>query len=490
MTNESRLELLRTLRSNAGQAEAGGRVEANFYPIAEHLRALEPDVVLIVGDRGAGKTELVRVAGDADLREAVQRRMPKVRLAKGDTNWLRGYPMDYGPAKAGLEKFILSSSRRTTAQEVWFAYLLRALEAEPEVERFQQLIRGSGAEVDARHADFLAAGNATTAAMDDLDKRLVAEERWVFVMYDELDTLYYSDWSAMGELIRGLIAFWVHHSRRWSRIRPKIFLRTDFYRHHGSDVAGADVAKLAANRVELTWSDKNLYAVLIKHLANLSDEWFDYCTTGQGEKVHYDDDPVLGHVPILVKKDEAKPLIERIVGKYMGPTGRKGEAFTWIIDHLRDGNQKVSPRSLILLFETAAILEAGTMHAKHAQVLSHISLRNALDKVSDAYVTQANDEFRWLPEVKERLKAIAEVPWRSRSILEGALGKRWEAWFEQGPEQRPPAKSAKDLVDLLLELGIVRDRGGDKFDVPDLYLKGLGLKRKGGVARKVVRNNG
>ena len=31
---------------------------------------------------------------------------------------------------------------------------------------------------------------------------------------------------------------------------------------------GADVAKLAANRVELSWNDRNLYGVLIKHIVN------------------------------------------------------------------------------------------------------------------------------------------------------------------------------------------------------------------------------
>lgn len=46
------------------------------------------------------------------------------------------------------------------------------------------------------------------------------------------------------------------YARRWQRIRPKLFLRTDFYQHH-REIAGADVAKLAANRVELAWSDKN-----------------------------------------------------------------------------------------------------------------------------------------------------------------------------------------------------------------------------------------
>lgn len=491
LTSDERLELLQTLRSDSRQAEIGGRIKDNFFPIAEHLRAFEPDVVLIVGDRGAGKTQLVRVAQDPELRKAAKLHAPNVRIPKGRTKWLQGYPMTPGPDKRALEEFVRAAQKHTAVQEFWFAYLMRVLKSEfstEEYEQFDSLLNEPEAEVGRRWADFLRLGTTPTVAIDKLDKQLQQEDRWVFVLYDELDTLYYSDWSVMGQLIRGLIAFWAHHSRRWERIRPKIFLRTDFYRHHGSDVAGADIAKLAASRIELSWSDKNLYAMLIKHLVNLNEPWFDYCAAAKTEKMRYQEDPILGRIPSFVKKDDAKPLIERIVGKYMGQTKGKGDPFTWILDHLRDGNQKVSPRSLILLFEHAAVIEAGTMHATHTHVISHISLRNALDKVSDAYVTQAFDEFKWLPRVKECLESADQVPWESRQKLEIAFRQHWFDWENEDAEVRPPAARPKELVDLLLELGIVRNRTGEKFDVPDLYLKGLGLKRKGGVARRVRRS--
>ncbi|MDI1482641.1 hypothetical protein [Polyangium sp. y55x31] len=493
MTNEDRQELLRALRSDAGQAEgAKGRTEYNFYPITEHLRALEPEVVLIVGDRGAGKSQLVAVARDPDLREAALRRAPSVQFARGEAAWIKGYPMEYGPSPFGLQNFVLSHRDhiKAAAQEFWFTYLFRVLRGllpEDTAVRFARLLDEPGAEVEERFADRLRAGDSLLVALDNLDKKLTSEDRWVFVMYDELDTLYYSDWWAMGALIRGLIGFWASHGRRWSRIRPKIFLRTDFYRHHGSDVAGAEIAKLAATRVELSWSDKNLYGALLKHIANLNDAWFEYCNRGKGDKVRFEYDSVLKNIPLLVKKEDAKPLVDRLVGPYMGATKGKGESFPWILDHLRDGNGKVSPRSLVLLFENAAVLELGNLRATGAQVLSHFSLRNALDKVSESYVTQAADEFHWLPMVRERLKAISQVPWESRRVIELALKANWDAWSAQNPEQRLPADTPRELVDVLLELGILRDRGGDKYDVPDLYLHGLGLKRKGGVSKGGTR---
>jgi len=49
---------------------------------------------------------------------------------------------------------------------------------------------------------------------------------------------------------------------------------------------------------------------------------------------------------------------------------------------------------------------------------------------------------------------------------------------------RPPVDSARDLIDYLVEVGILRDRSKGRLDAADLFLAGLGLKRKGGVRKK------
>lgn len=89
---------------------------------------------------------------------------------------------------------------------------------------------------------------------------------------------------------------------------------------------------------------------------------------------------------------------------------------------------------------------------------------------------QAFDEFKWLPQVKECLKSTDQVPWESRQKFEIAFRQNWSDWENADVEVRPPTTRPKELGDLLLELGIVRNRTGEKFDVPDLYLKGLGAE--------------
>ena len=49
---------------------------------------------------------------------------------------------------------------------------------------------------------------------------------------------------------------------------------------------------------------------------------------------------------------------------------------------------------------------------------------------------------------------------------------------------RPPVENARDLIDYLVEVGILRARSDGRLDAADLFLTGLGLKRKGGVRKK------
>ncbi len=140
----------------------------------------------------------------------------------------------------------------------------------PERAETEAVLAARGVDAQAVLRAHRAAGVSITASLDALDQRLERDGQWLYVAYDELDTIVLDDWETMGRAIRGLVSFWAAYARRWKRLRPKIFPRSDFYKHH-RDVAGADVAKLAGNRVELQWSDKNLYGALIKHVLNPQD---------------------------------------------------------------------------------------------------------------------------------------------------------------------------------------------------------------------------
>ncbi len=320
-----------------------------------------------------------------------------------------------------------------------------------------------------------------TAALDDLERRLRQEDSRIYVGYDELDTLGGFDWPLMARMVRGLVAFWSDYGRRWQRIRAKVFLRSDLFRRHAG-MGTADFAKLAANRAELAWSDAALFAMLVKRIANTTDELAAYC---RGARIRLDQHEALGLIPEIKEPQDAYPFLERLSGEFMGAGEKKGFVRNWVLAHLRDGNDRVSPRSLVRLVEQAAGKDAANRSLRPPRLIHPTALRQALDDVSDSHVTQGiSSEWPWLEGVREKLRRGRLVPWARREIVD-LLDVNWEETWgaRDGPSVRPPVEQAADFVDYLIDLGVFRRRSDDRIDVPDLYLSGLNLRRKGGVRR-------
>jgi hypothetical protein len=48
----------------------------------------------------------------------------------------------------------------------------------------------------------------------------------------------------------------------------------------------------------------------------------------------------LGWIPEIATAEDAKPLVQRMIGPYMGANQNKGLTFNWLLDHIRDGQDK------------------------------------------------------------------------------------------------------------------------------------------------------
>jgi hypothetical protein len=484
--NDQRRGLLQALGNIGGAGRAEGerqeRIAPGFYPVTEHLRMLDPEVVLVVGPRGSGKTQIARVLADADLYQAVSRYAPAVRLPSGTPTWIAAHPSGaQGFEVLGLRSFIRTRGTATEVlRDLWFAYLVRTLGNELNDEdktELGSLIDPEGANIDDVASAFERLGTKAVVALDRLDTRLAKEGRFVFVTYDELDTLGAGDWTLIEAGVRGLVALWAAYARRWKRIRAKLFLRTDLYERHAR-AGGADLSKLAAGRVDLVWNDRDLYGLLLKRLANLDDELARYVQSVKG--IEWLKDPELRNIPRLRSSQDARPIVERMVGAYMGANQKKGLVYRWLIDHVRDGLGRALPRPLVRLIEEAARQELehlGTL--REPRLLEPASLRRALDRVSNDHVAQSRDEWPWLDSVKNRLAGSALVPWdRERDVIRLLEG------FTGADDLSVPPFEARELLEYLLEIGILRRRSDGRVDAPDLFLSGLGLRRKGGVRKR------
>jgi hypothetical protein len=484
---EKRLFLLRSLANIGHRGRAEGAdvdtIRRGYYPVADHLRVLDPEVVLVVGPRGSGKSEIARVLTDASLFDAIKSFAPSVRLPSGPASWLKVHPAErLGIEPIGMRAFIADVGSGTEAlREMWLAYLLRALKSElGEVGRQElgPMFELPAADISAVHAAFRALGTKPIVALDRLDEVLAQDGRFLFVTYDELDTLGGGDWTLVEAGVRGLVALWATYSRRWRHLRAKLFLRTDLFERHAR-AGGADLSKLAAGRVELMWSDRDLYGMLLKGMANADGQLAEYVRMVRG--VIWKEDTLLGRIPELRTSDDARAVVERMVGPYMGANQKKGLVFRWLLDHVRDGAKRGYPRPFIRLVEEAASIES-----KHAETLDQprlikpVSLRSALDRVSEEHVTGAVDEWPWIESVKQLLRGNTLVPYSDKE--EKQLIKIFSTTEAASISVQLPLEG-KEMVDYLIELGVFRRRSDGRLDVPDLFLSGLGLRRKGGVTQ-------
>ena len=471
--------------SGSAEREKSETFKHTYLPVPEHVRAFDPSVALVLGVRGAGKSELFRAAVQEHLLPAILRTTKEARNLRisEQIEWLKGYPLEKDfPNDTEMRRFFNSQSNKADAErDLWFAYLVRTVRYHLNGSSIDgsDMLRLPGAEIGKVIEAFRSLEAKPLLALDDLDRKLEKNNRWLLVSYDELDVIGGYDWDSMIASIRGLVGFWANYSRRWTRIRPKIFLRTDLYRRHGQSF-GAELIKLAANRAEINWNDRNLYAMLVKRIANTSEGLAEYC---RQSRVKFDEDPDLGLIPILKTVIDAKQLIERIAGQFMGTNLKKGRTFPWLLTHVRDGNGHAIPRALVRLIEEAATQERERPLATYSRLIDPRSIRRALDKVSEEYVLSVNThELPWLPGVKLRLKGQG-VPMERRQI-ENLLSKDWDQpWSDDQHNVPPPAKNASQLTDLLLEIGVLGSRPNNRIDVPDLFLTGLVLTRKGGVRK-------
>jgi hypothetical protein len=481
--DHERYELLDSLTriGDAGRAEAARSDElaSGFYPVPEHLRLLDIDVVLVVGPRGSGKTQITRMLTDANLAPVIAKFAPKVRLPL-NAKWLTAYPASRDVFDGnGLQLFVERHGQGTDAlRDVWLAYLLRRLM--PQMNdatrlNLASLARPPAADIEAVYEAFCKLGATAIVALDTLDQELEAGNRHLFVTYDELDTLGHGEWKVVEAGVRGLVALWAAYTRRWRNIRAKLFIRTDLYERHGK-AGGADLYKLAASRVELNWGDRDLYAMLLKRIANTEERLAAYLRAAKG--IDWQTDQHLGHIPLLKRWDDARPAIERMVGPYMGANQKKGLVYRWLLDHVRDGLGRAYPRPLVQMIELAAERDHRQKEPlSRPRLLQPVSLRSALDRVSTDHVLQSIDELPWLRVLRECLASDPLVPYWEKDavhLLEG---------FESDKNAAPPF-TGKELLGYLLEIGILRLRPDGRIDAPDLFLSGLGLRRKGGVKRK------
>jgi hypothetical protein len=303
-------------------------------------------------------------------------------------------------------------------------------------------------------------------------------------VFDALDRTA-RDWDTMDLILRGL--FRVSLSlRSSSTIFTKVFLRED--QLNRATTAFTDASKLTATMVRLEWPTNDLHSLLWKRLVNapggFGDE-FRELFHGVAEPLSMSEQGIFS-LPMSFQRnvEQQRNLFERLAGSRMGTGAKRGVPFTWMVGHLSDAAQRTSPRSFLTAVRSAAV-NTNEQYPEHPLALHYESIKRGVQLASQVRVAELAEDYPWAEPVLESLRGLS-VPCTLETLIQC-----WKNSFPAGPSRAlsadfdalPPQHGASwdGIVEDLERLGMLEKLQDGRYNMPDLYRVGFGLKRYGGV---------
>lgn len=447
-TKESILE---SMRISTGQAEEQDNIEETFIKTRDYYKLLEPNTVLVVGRKGTGKTALFRMLREKKDSNALNIMSPSKLYT--DTLYLDKNGFEY------FEKVL--NERQLSWSQFWSVYILLRI-------HFDKPDICNGALKDSLEALRLSPSNSKLVEMLEtlildpkssfkiLDElRLILDnnsEGNTYLLFDGLDTGFGSrpeDLRRRNQAITGLFELWHDWDGRFKNIKFKIFLRKDIW----DKIIFQNQSHIWGRDIHLSWDQVNFIKTLAKQVLR-SEQFTTYLKSiwkafPQGPIEEWDSEEVWALLNILVG--------ERMKG------GNTTYTRNWIWNRLSDANQAHSPRYLFQLVNVAIKLEIDeTKVDKNIYLRSLVRprmLSSALPEVSTEAVRALREEY---PELTDFM-----------AFLKGKTSPIVEQEIEVFKEEIETSNDAGLLS------RYTKDESQVRYAVPDLYLKGLGMTRKG-----------
>lgn len=452
-------------------------LQHKFLPRAAYRPLLERSAFIVLGAKGSGKSALFQLLLHPSYLAAVADRISLDKAWATRTEWLDG--LADSPSHPALrpdhfvDAFEEADGDHDRIMRFW-----RAVAAWRIAGHLGEAVAGLASPGDCLLAmSDREVRQAVDGFLGEVNARFEGEGRWLCVCYDRLDVQVSRVLARRGEMLSGLVTAWQDVMSRWPRIRTKIFLREDIW---DREIDFDDKAKVrdGIDRARITWDAVDLYRAVIKRLVQSPSMRAVYDEAGLwSARFEEQMKDALGFVP---PTDEAwvRPAVEVVAGETMahGEWGyKRGYVYTWLIKHASDAQDALRPRSLLLLFSRAAQIQG---EPSAAGLIGPASIREALrGEVSTAAVDDLRNEFKaewqtrdgtWIPDT---LSTLAKV-W---PVSEEALLDHLEAVGVDDPSGMLDRMIAGALFER-------RRRGRPaavELQIPDVYLYGLGLTRKG-----------
>jgi hypothetical protein len=454
------------------------RPEAFTYVPPTHAKALDLDATLVEGIRGAGKSFWFSLLASPRHLSFVRSSFPEARLPNG-VKVLQGFGMGLSIAQAPDADTLASLlNQKFRERAIWRAVVAHLVGIGGEfaaIGKWSDRVRW----VQENPEDF-------ASALEAADQRLGTNGESVLILFDALDRMA-EDWQHINKLAKGLLQVALD-MRSMRFIRCKVFARPDLLQN--ADVTSfADYSKLLATKASLVWQRADLYALLYQCLGNATVSrrhfapWAEKgrATIASGSTANW-------AVPSSLRYDEDRQeaLFERIAGKAMGSSIKRGKPYTWLVNHLQDGLNQVSPRSFL-----AALGKAATETATDFELpLDYRGIQRGVQEASQIRVQEITEDYPWVRQVMEPLRGNLTVPcaaseiesiWKAQQTLDqlDSLLRQGNAAVKLPPQNRDQGASGI-LLDLE-GLGMVQRMEGKRIQMPDVFRVAFGFGRRGGV---------
>ena len=481
----------------AGTSHGGGPLApAHVYLPPSHVKALNPDVQLVTGMRGAGKTFWWSALQDGAVRRVVGgavKRPPLNENTEVRTGFGPAAAPDEYPGPDDLRRLMAGFEPKTVWRTV-LAWQLTRGEDHP--------LRECGS-WPARTRYVAENPDAVDRALQERDAEFDWKGVHLIVLFDALDRCA-DDWKDMYRAIRGLLQAALD-LRSYKRLRMKVFLRSD-----QADAAQIsdfpDASKVLYSAVNLNWPRRELYGLLWHCLGNgpkgdtlrafLGGGFANGPQAGTVRAFLGGGDwpsasaegPRAFSVPraLVLDDDLQRETFHRIAGPSMGPNRRRGRPYTWVANHLEDTEKRVSPRSFLAALRTAAE-DTANEHPDHEYALHHDSIKRGVQAASTIRVLELQEDHPWVHRAMSALAGLL-VPlefdeiaerWQSRGVLD-ELARQVARNEVKLPPRRLDAGTEGVRRDLE-SLGVFLRLLDGRVNIPDVYWVGYGLGRKGGV---------
>lgn len=441
-----------------------------------HPKALRPDVDVVVGMRGAGKSLWTAVLADKDSRESA--------VARGGLEALRGVDVRVGFGLAADNNNFPSTDLigRLLADganyiDIWWAVVLHhALDvaglSHPE---------GPWAERVAYWAQDVARREADLTAADD---SIAGRKGRLLVLLDALDRVAHN-WPDVQALTRAALTVTLALRSR-KALNIKLFLRPDLY-EDPAVWTFADSSKLRQSKIELEWQVGDLYALLWARLANhptvgdMVASWLQHTVAQQITRV--------GDTWIVSPLNDAttvRELIHSIASPFNGTSSKRGYIESWIPLHLADAQGRISPRTWLLAFHAAAE-ETDRQRPSFHLALHYDGIQHGVVRASATRRDEIAEDHPWVKSLLEAARDL-QVPCTPEELMS-----RWDRELLlalEGTDRLPPRRFAIDpvrrntkgaLIDDLVDLGVLYRTEDKRINIPDIFRVAFGIRRKGGV---------